>query len=327
MASFDFIKNDFEIINYLINQNLTNLRAERLLMRNFKKEIQQFDFAQKIGQGSFGQVFLAREIASGKKYAIKKKENLVTSEEFDSKSNPYYEYLILRKYLNHENIVLFRNLLIDENFYYYIFEYCSNGDLRKYISKHIQTSPNTLIKSDLLWKWFRNLSDAVLFIHNNNLIHMDIKPSNIMLDEEFNLKLGDFDSANDVSTNRIDKCVRSQKLNPEESADATYSPELIRGDEFSFEVDIWAVGTVFYELIYLESIDSIVQIVKSDSTWSGRDVLIKNKSFFNAYSNSSIHLRSICQHLLKNYKSMSAMQMKLNVCILWKNGFSFNNSY
>jgi len=56
---------------------------------------------------------------------------------------------------------------------------------------------------------------------------------------------------------------------------ASHSPELVRGENFSFKVDTWAIGTVLYELSSGHSINNIVKILNSTTTNTGLDVLIR----------------------------------------------------
>lgn len=277
MPNYEEICDDLNVLQHILKKKESRKKTR---ISKWKKKIDTFKFGKKIGQGSFGKVYRASERSSGHVYACKKK--LIKSysaneaDNFLNKSNPHYEYLILRKGLKHENIAMFKHLFIDHKYFYYFFEFCSNGDLDKFKTRQIKIS--SYISKSFIWKLALQLSEAVWFIHSNNIIHMDIKASNVLLDENFNLKLCDFDAAIDVSSNnRKDQTVRSQDLNNLSSTiEPCYAPELVRGDEFSFKVDMWAVGVVIYELTTLNSICDIVEVVDSDKTPSLKDVKINS---------------------------------------------------
>ncbi len=273
MTSFENICKDASILEDILKLDSCE-RKKRLRLRNFKKEIDNFVFGDKIGQGSFGLVYRAYQISTRKTFAIKKKELSASTFEFDSKSTHYYEYLILRKNICHQHIVRFIDLLIDAKYYYYIYEICENGNLSSY--KSFELSNNRNLGVENIWKWANQLVSAVYHIQLINIIHMDIKLSNLLLDENLDLKLADFDAAIDVSDLGHDRIVRNQSLCLSSSPmNASYSPELVRGENFSFKVDTWAIGAVLYELSSGQSINNIVKILNSTTTNTGLDVLIR----------------------------------------------------
>ena len=293
---------DSEILKHILKTD--TIRQQRSRISKFKTSIQSYEIGTLIGQGSFGKVYKAKEKANGNIYAVKKKEAFY-NKNIESKSNAHYEYLILRRNMKHENIVAFERLLIDENYYYYFFEYCSNGDLHCFKKKYKQS--NSVIPANLVWKLAFQLSEAVDFIHNNNIIHMDIKCDNLFLDTNNNLKLGDFDGAIDMSNHDTkDRIVRSQYIKQTSTRSdipPCYAPELIRGDAFSFKVDMWAIGVVIYELTTLQSINNVCTIIDSENTVSRKDVEIKSNEL-----NFGLHSIVDDSFLLKLYGSILLSQ-------------------
>lgn len=72
---------------------------------------------------------------------------------------------------------------------YCLLEFCPNGDLHQYLKKTGGFEENI---SKFL---FTQIASALQFMHNNGYAHLDIKPQNILLDENFNVKLADFGTA------------------------------------------------------------------------------------------------------------------------------------
>ena len=110
------------------------------------------------------------------------------------------------------------------------------------------------ISKILLQKWIVNLIEALDFIHAIGIIHMDVKLANILLNNELTLKLADFDIALDVNLEgNEEKFITNQSISSQiDSSNAcAYAPELVNNQIFSFSVDIWAAGIVFFNIVTL----------------------------------------------------------------------------
>ena len=65
-----------------------------------------------------------------------------------------------------------------------------DGDLSLYIRKHSES--NEPLEEELIMNWFIQLVDGLLYLHDNKIIHRDIKPQNIFINDQGVLKLADF---------------------------------------------------------------------------------------------------------------------------------------
>lgn len=124
-----------------------------------------------------------------------------------------------------------------------VMEYCEGGSLASFISTFRQEKRR--IPEEAIWKTFTQLVIALLCIHPSSILHRNIKPSNIFLDADRNVKLGDFAFA--------------RRLDPEELFSATVlpttnymSPEQVKTGIFSKKTDIWALGCLLYEMCTLQ---------------------------------------------------------------------------
>lgn len=83
-------------------------------------------------------------------------------------------------------------------------EYCSHGCLSGFIQQCSDGAAlcpplaQGLTLTELLWRMTAQLASAVAYIHSKDIVHYDIKPANVFLDESYNIKLGDFELATHV---------------------------------------------------------------------------------------------------------------------------------
>ena len=90
-------------------------------------------------------------------------------------------------------------------------------------------------------KIFKQICEAVNYMHENKLIHRDIKPENILLSEDLVPKLSDFGWSVIVNTkNRSTFCGTFEYM----------APEMYENEEYSYSVDIWGLGILLYEIFH-----------------------------------------------------------------------------
>ncbi|ORX45957.1 kinase-like protein [Piromyces finnis] len=133
-----------------------------------------------------------------------------------------------------------------------ILEYASNGNIFSWIMKN----PEYVNKK--LWiKWARQITNAVATFHNMLIIHHDIKPQNILLDEYLNAKIADFGSScyapdefpdrNDLT---IENCQFPMEMGLGRGTQAYCAPELISNDEYyTFATDIYSLGVTLIAMM------------------------------------------------------------------------------
>jgi polo-like kinase 1 len=90
--------------------------------------------------------------------------------------------------------------------------------------------------------FMKQLTDAVSYLHDNSIIHRDLKLDNVFLDETLNVKVGDFGLAtrlNNPFATRTEQCGTLQYM----------APEVVGQRRYSFSVDIWSMGVILYQLL------------------------------------------------------------------------------
>ena len=185
------------------------------------------------------------------------------------------EYIILKN-INCPSIINVSGAAEDKNNFYMEMEYCSSGDLSHCLW------PNR--GCNYLEKEIKAVSTQILIglkiLHNNGIIHCNLKPSNILIDEFGNSRICDFKKAlnvNEMTKEDIHK--NKTALTPCYTA-----PELFNKDgDYSFKTDIWSLGCIMYEMAVgqvpffdVDVNNLIMKIINEDVNF--------NKKQFNKYS-------------------------------------------
>ena len=133
----------------------------------------------KIGGGSFGQVYLVKDIKTNKEYAMKKfyLDNL-------GNGGAVKQFEILSKF-DHENIHKVVDMFIAPNKNQYLVTPYYSNNLYNYVTKKL---PEKVIKQIIL-----QIIKALKYLHSLNYLHRDIKPDNILISNEGKIILTDFD--------------------------------------------------------------------------------------------------------------------------------------
>lgn len=136
-------------------------------------------------------------------------------------------------YINHPNIIyMFKHFSVAK-YEYIIFEHCSLGSLHGYITNN---GPLEFKQFVILAK---QILDAVLMCHKKGYVHLDIKPENILMKTELQLKLCDFGLAMKVE--------KEEKINLRAGSHLYLSPERLQPGSYDpFKADIWAIGVTLF---------------------------------------------------------------------------------
>ncbi|CAK8533465.1 unnamed protein product [Lathyrus sativus] len=197
---------------------------------------ESFQKLDKIGQGTYSSVFRAREVETGRMFALKK----VRFDNYQAESIRFMarEITLLRR-LDHPNIMKLEGIITSRmsNSIYLVFEYMEH-DLAGLVSR-----PDIVFTDSQIKCYMRQLLSGLEHCHVRGIMHRDIKVSNILLNNEGILKIGDFGLANTISPNnkhQLTSRVVTLWYRP---------PELLMGaTNYGVSVDLWSVGCVFAEL-------------------------------------------------------------------------------
>ncbi|CAO2581883.1 Cyclin-dependent kinase 2 [Lemmus lemmus] len=202
-------------------------------MENFQK-------VEKIGEGTYGVVYKAKNKLTGEVVALKK---IRLDTETEGVPSTAIREISLLKELNHPNIVkTFSCRLLDvihtENKLYLVFEFL-HQDLKKFMDASALTGiPLPLIKSYLF-----QLLQGLAFCHSHRVLHRDLKPQNLLINAEGSIKLADFGLARAFGV--------PVRTYTHEVVTLWYrAPEILLGCKYySTAVDIWSLGCIFAEMV------------------------------------------------------------------------------
>lgn len=145
---------------------------------------QCFEVLERLGEGSFGEVFKVRSKEDGRLYAIKKSLKLYRSHV--GRQERIEEVKRYEQFSGHENCITLHKAWEQNDLLYMQLELCKTN-LETYVMDR-----QDLLSENEIWDILIDLLLAVKALHDQNLIHLDIKSENIMVSEDNVCKLGDF---------------------------------------------------------------------------------------------------------------------------------------
>ncbi|PFG06763.1 Stk1 family PASTA domain-containing Ser/Thr kinase [Bacillus sp. es.034] len=188
-----------------------------------------------IGGGGMANVYLAHDVILDREVAIKMlRIDFANEEEFIKR---FQREAQSATSLAHPNIVSIYDVGEEDDLYYIVMEYVHGMTLKQYIQQH---SPVNVDKAIDIMK---QLTIAMSHAHQNHIVHRDIKPHNILLDEEGNVKITDFGIAMALSATSI------TQTNSVLGSVHYLSPEQARGGMATKKSDIYSLGIVMFELL------------------------------------------------------------------------------
>lgn len=198
-----------------------------------KNEKNRFeDLGEVLGTGSYGEVRLVKEKLTGKQFALKAINKISVGQDVDL--NVIKREIAVQKDLNHPNIIKLESDFEDSEFIYMVLEYAENGSLFQEITEKERLS------EDLARRYFIQIVGGISYLHDCQIVHRDIKPENILLDKDNNVKICDFGWSVKNEESRKTFCGTLDYM----------SPEMVLGQEYSYELDIWALGVLLYEILH-----------------------------------------------------------------------------
>ncbi|XP_067891848.1 cyclin-dependent kinase 2-like isoform X2 [Heterodontus francisci] len=196
-------------------------------MDNFQK-------VEKIGEGTYGVVYKAMNKVTGEMVALKK---IRLDAEMEGVPSTAIREISLLKELNHPNIVKLLDVIHSEKKLYLVFEFL-NQDLKKYMD----SAPPTGLPLQLVKSYLFQLLQGVAFCHSHRVLHRDLKPQNLLINDAGAIKLADFGLARAFGV--------PVRTYTHEVVTLWYrAPEILMGCKFySTAVDVWSIGCIFAEM-------------------------------------------------------------------------------
>ncbi|KAK4506328.1 hypothetical protein PRZ48_000058 [Zasmidium cellare] len=251
-------------------------------MENYQK-------MEKVGEGTYGVVYKARDLSTPDHRIVALKKIRLEAEDEGVPSTAIREISLLKE-MNDPNVLRLLNIVhADGHKLYLVLEYL-DLDLKKYmealpVSQGGRGKPlpegcmegkgHLGLGADMVKKFTYQLLSGIRYCHSHRVLHRDLKPQNLLIDKEGNLKIGDFGLARAFGV--------PLRTYTHEVVTLWYrSPEiLLGGRQYSTGVDMWSVGCIFAEMATRKplfpgdsEIDEIFKIFRvlgtpSEADWPG----------------------------------------------------------
>lgn len=154
--------------------------------------------------------------------------------------------------MTHQNIIKIFEVIVNEEKgkMYIIMEYCSKGSFLSWNSTTSTFHPlwsKFELTEEIIKHIFTQLVFAVYYLHSSYIVHFDLKPQNVLISEDFTVKLADFDQAcNLLSSSSLPKQPGTLQFFPPESISKENQSSSIRAKA----VDIWGLGIILYSAVF-----------------------------------------------------------------------------
>ncbi|CAD8086343.1 unnamed protein product [Paramecium sonneborni] len=200
--------------------------------------IQDFNVLEKLGEGSFSSVYKVQRKSDGQYYAMKKVG--ISQQTYKERENALNEIRILAS-LDSPYIVEFKDSFLDSEgkTLYVIMEFASGGDLNSLLK---QGKMKGGVEEVEIWRVLTQITLGVKMLHDNNILHRDLKLANVFIGKspEGNIyKIGDLN---------ISKVTHGANARTQAGTPYYASPEVWKGEQYSWPCDIWSIGCIIYEL-------------------------------------------------------------------------------
>ena len=201
--------------------------------------LNDFEFGKVLGKGSFASVVLVTRKADKKIYAMKR-INIAKMEQSERES-ALNEIRILAS-LSHPNIIGYKEAFFDEKSktLNIVMEFADDGDIDKKIKDNVKK--RNLFSEETIWSWIIQILEGLKYLHENKIMHRDIKCANIFLMKNGLLKLGDLN---------VSKIAKLGIAQTQTGTPYYISPEIWEEKPYDYKCDIWSVGCIIYEMCTL----------------------------------------------------------------------------
>ncbi|PIA50239.1 hypothetical protein AQUCO_01300760v1 [Aquilegia coerulea] len=280
-----------KIIQEMNRRKNGGLLLKHLSVKSFKetlleKATNNFDAQRLLGEGGNGWVYKG-SVEDMIDVAVKKSK-VVDQNQIEQFLN---EADVVSK-INHKNVVKLLGVCVESKVPMLVYEYVPNGTL----SHHIHGSSSRILSSwRICLKILADIARALDYMHSQAdppIIHRDVKPSNILLDESFTAKVSDFGASKLIRLDRTMEATQGQ------GTMGYLDPEYFQTGELTTKSDVYGFGVVLMELLskrkalsqgrYGEMV-SLVQIFASAAEENKLDQVLKI-AMANERENEQVHL-------------------------------------
>ncbi|KII85767.1 hypothetical protein PLICRDRAFT_44166 [Plicaturopsis crispa FD-325 SS-3] len=203
---------------------------------DFDGDVNLFHFVllRCVGKGAFGKVRVVQHKQTRELYALKY-INKAKCVKMKAVANVIQERRLLEE-IDHPFVVNLRYAFQDDENCFFVIDLMLGGDLRFHLER-LGSLPEETVRF-----YVAEISSGLAFLHENRIMHRDLKPDNILLDERGHAHLTDFNIAVHYSERRL--------LTGVAGSMAYMAPEILSKRGYTSTIDWWSLGVVAYELVF-----------------------------------------------------------------------------
>jgi eukaryotic-like serine/threonine-protein kinase len=203
--------------------------TEKITNSPLPESIGRFHPIDILGEGAQGIVYLAEDTQLGRKVAIKTLDkNQLDTEQLSQEVKNVSQ-------LNHSHIIPLYEIGFHDETPFLVFQYYEGEQLKQRLNHEKKLKQYDAINI------INQVLDGIGYAHNNNIIHRDLNPSNLLIDKEGIVRVMDFG---------ISAITEAMSSNPEITGTVNYlAPEQLSNSEIEATADIFACGLILYEML------------------------------------------------------------------------------
>ena len=196
----------------------------------------KYKIERKLGEEGFTEVYLIKK--DNKKYVLKKIKEKLNEKEIKEIT----KIINILSKINNNYIIKYYYTFKEKDSFNIIMEYAGDKNLKQFINDYKIDS--RLIPEEIIVDFIYQLVKGLQYIHKNNLIHRDLTPDNIFIDENNKIKIGGFGI--------IKILTETNKYIKDQIGKIHYiAPEIESGEKYNNKIDIYSLGCIIYELLTL----------------------------------------------------------------------------
>lgn len=192
----------------------------------------KYEFLEELGRGEFSVVMKAQEKESGEIWAVK------CIEKGSMEHGRLETEIKILQDVDHAHVIKLKEFFEADDTVYLVMEMVEGGELFDKITQigcYSEATACTLV---------HNILDAVAYLHSQNIVHRDLKPTNLLLkskEDDTNIKIADFGLSKIISEDRMLETACGTPI--------YVAPEVLSGEAYDKEVDMWSIGVITYILL------------------------------------------------------------------------------